>query len=292
MLQVLNGTITGQIGSLKSFIETNVALFTSFGWEVTFPAGLNSVIMKQGSYNNRTRAILYINDSTTLESRIFMGDSITGDTSSTLKNMTPRATQVAGGLYLRKSDTSNATVRNITLIFNNRSIYFIIQDGKSDYDYFVSFFGDYIPIGETKYTQILIGNTSSNANNVLFNKLSASITTLTGHYLLNDPVGLNKAIQFGKSIDYIKSNATTTMGSSGLSYPNPLNNKPLFSSVDLFIISPSILYLGKMPGIIIPLHNKPFANGDTFTIGTKSYIVINIYDIGQACFETSDTWEI
>lgn len=290
MLQVLNGTITGQIGSLKSFIETNVSLFTGFGWEVTFPVGLNSVIMKQGTYNNRTRAVLYLDDSTTIESRIAMGDMITGDTMATLKNITPRATQVSGGLFLRKSNTSDATSRNITLLFNNRSIYFIIQDGKSTDAYFVSFFGDYVPIGETKHTQLLIGNASSNTTSVLFNNVSTSIAVISGHYILNDPVGLNQSLQIGKSIDYIKSNVATIMGSNGLAYPNPINNKPLFSTIDLFTATP--YYIGKMPGIIAPLHNKPFANGDTFTIGSKSYLVINIYATGQACFETSDTWEI
>lgn len=294
MLQKLDGQITGQAGSLKTFIETNVTLFTNFGWEVTFPVSpANSVIMKQGTYNNRTRAIFYIDDSTTIESRIAMGDNIVGGNLMTnLVNRSPRESQVAGGLFLRKSNTSDATLRNISIIFNNRSMYFLIQDGKSTDTFFVSFFGDYIPIGETKYTQILISNAVTNTTSVLFNNVSTSIAVNSGHYMLNDPVGLNQSLQIGKSIDYIKSNVVNIMGAGGMAYPNPLNNKPFFSSCDIFTVTPSINYYGKLPGIIVPLHNKPFGNLDTFIIGTKTYLVVNIYATGQACFEISDTWEI
>lgn len=298
--QRIAGTITGQAGSLKAFLDTNLPLL---GWSLAF-TGTNKSVYRQGiEVNNKQRArtYLWINDDgptagSFREARVVMAESASGVELSNLNDLVPTIAQAATNLSIRKSNTLDAVTRNTILIGNERSFYLLIQSGDSTTEYAGSFFGDYVPIvKDEQWPTIIIARSTENTATASNDRLAAVnnniATILTGHHLVRDVNGYSKSININKAGDAIKSGSGTFLGNGGLAFPNPANGLPVFSDIAL-INSNSISYFGTMPGVIYPCHNKPFSNNDTFIFNGKNYEVFNVMSGGQLCIETSNTWEI
>lgn len=293
--QVFNATITGQNGTLIDFLVSIQSNLEALGWQF-YNRNLNKIILRQGSLNERKRSYLFIDDELAgypNESKLLLVDSILDDgvtDYSRLLSYTPLVSQSTNGILLIKSSTNDTTARDITLIATPRTLIFALKPNGGTTNT-ITYFGDYKPLAETDYPQIIIGKETYGFGSD-FDTQGSSITTFNGHYMTRVLNSLDKSVKFHKSGDTIKNNSSI-LGGGGLNYPNPVTGQPVFTKIDIHTnLSSKWSYVGEIAGVIAPCHNKPFNDGDVFSIGSRQYKVFNTSGNGQVCIETSSNWEV
>lgn len=249
-----------------------------------------------------------------------------------------QAGSIAGGFVgIRKSNTADAVARAWVLVGNGQSFYLFIESGDQPAPIGVTgfFFGDIKSYkANDQYAVSIIGRNAENSanstqgecfsmlshsSNAAFNTLASS---LIGHFMARRHTGLGGSVRFGVLADISKFTFANTfsaytgenqtaqtfgtfwMGRFGVNYPWQAPN-PVDGALWL---SPSYVchegaMRGYLPGLWIPLHDRPLAHGDTFAVAAgnlngKSFLgqaVIcsfnsNTTDSGLALIETSDTW--
>lgn len=70
-------------------------------------------------------------------------------------------------------------------------------------------------------------------------------------------------------------------GASGFAYPYPVSNSLIYQKP---IIVCAGVVRGEYPAILLPLHLRPLAAGDTVEISGKTYTVIDIPTSSEAAF--------
>lgn len=245
-----------------------------------------------------------------------------------------QAGSITGGfVVIRKSATADATARAWTLVANGQTIYLFIDNGDQAIPIAIPgyFFGDFKSYkASDQYAVGIIGRileNSSGANtaesfSALSNTTVANCLTasLIGHFAARRHTGVGGSVRFGKVADigrftgsisgYYTSEAQTAPAFSNISIGRYNVNYPFQApnSVDGSLwMSP--IYLchegalrGYLPGLWCPLHDRPLAHNDTFTVSSgnlngKSFQAIMLTcavtggnDQAMCFVETSDTW--
>jgi hypothetical protein len=252
---------------------------------------------------------------------------------------TGMAGAITGGFVgVRKSNTADATARPWVIVANGQSFYLFIESGDNVSPVGVTgfFFGDFKSYKSgDQYAVAIIGRSAENSSNSTtggecFSMLSATNTTtanllacsLPGHFVARRHTGVGGATRFGVLADVSK----FSMGNLSATYTGETMLTPVFGAwwmgrysvaypwqspnpVDgsLWMCPSYICHEGAMrgylPGLWIPLHDRPLGHGDTVTVAGgnlngKSLLAqavicsvsTNNQDSGIAMVETSDTW--
>lgn len=307
----LSGTANSLANLLNACLVTGYGSKAAAGWAREF-LGTNKAVFRAAS-GNRMR--LRVDDTGTQEARVVGYETMTDVDTGT--NPFPTTAQVSGGMYVRKSDTADATVRSWYMIATGILFHLFIDTGAPSADPATAgtaarssgmTFGEFnsFKAGDT-YNTIIIAQVSTGTTVARQGALSASasFTALTGHYLPR-----NAAATVG-SVGCSKCNAmlahhgdASTIGSSINSaaatpgYPDNVSGGMLITPLlieEANGSSPAIR--GLLPGIWSPVHAAPANHFDTLSgsggTAGKTFRLFNVGNaaaLGRALLETSDTW--
>lgn len=286
-----NNTFTMTVSGTPATPATGTITYgmTAAGWTKAY-SGTNLAAYQQGSHaTNPNQFYLYVGDTTTTYASI-RGYETMSSISDTTGAAFPTTTQ-ASSYYATKGDGSN---RGWIAVANKRTVYLMTDySGSLGTTMGGLMFGD---VGNydvnDNYAIGIIGGNSTTASSY-----TGSLTSgngLTGfHYVAR------AYSQSGTSQTYrANSNGVngTVAGGSGVTYSNPANSKLLMSKIYGGDVS-STNIRGEFPGIYAPNHNRPLANGDTFTasgdLAGKRFIAAHVgpnNTAGQLLIEISNGW--
>jgi len=261
------------------------------GWTKPY-SGTNLAAYKQGTGSNGF--YLYVDDTGTTAARGF-GYETMSSISDTSGNAFPTAAQVAGGLYLSKSN--GATNRAWIVVATEKDFYFWVDYTGTVTAANISFFGDfpsYVAGSDIYNTAFLAGTIAGFAagNGAEGVGASGMNSYLTGNYVARSYTNTGTSIAIQKSNDAAFAPSNSTSGSNGETYPSPVTGGLLISPVYINEFS-AFVRRGVMPGCLSPLHNKPLTHLDTFD-GTgdysgKTFLALTCYNSGQLFLEVSNT---
>lgn len=253
-------------------------------------AGTNLAVYRAPSGN---RHYLRVDDTGTTTARAIGYESMTDVNTGT--NGFPTNAQVASGLFINKSGTASAVDRAFIIVGDEKRFYIFVDVSSDTFSSAQAFFfGEVVSYksGDV-YNSMIIGPASSapTTGNTL-QMVTSNNTVIAGHYMARSYTQTGGSTQISKHLDYVKSNAASTIGSAGGTYPDPvsgaLNVSPIFLSESVNANR------GELPGIIGPLHNRPLTHGDTYDgsddYAGKKFLAINMYSGAQVHLEISNTW--
>jgi hypothetical protein len=223
----------------------------------------------------------------------------------------PTAAQQSGGLYVRKSETTDSAARGWVVVATDKAFYFLPQSNNSDWLTAPTvahisgqfFFGDFesFKSGDS-YNSIIIGAAATGGST---GRLGANVSTLTtasattGHFIARDYNGAGTSKAAMKRAVYDLQGYSPFGHASNAAFPDAVTSEMTVSPVAVTEINGSSLpiYRGLLPGLWAPLHSSPAAHGDTIagsgTTAGKSFQLFNISDagtLGRALIEISNTW--
>lgn len=210
----------------------------------------------------------------------------------------PTSGQASTGLAFPKSATVSATTRPWTLIADEAHFYWL-ADINSAGSSGVVCFGDlanpYKP-GDAFHTMIIAGIVGTNTNIAAseFENISNVLSqTRARHYMARTYNQLGASTAFGKIGDLNMGSMGGTSG--GMTYPAPHDNGLYVSGVR---VNEASLLRGLMPGLYMPLHDQPLADG-TFTtdiVGLAGRVLLakklnqGGVSSGEALFDITGPW--
>ena len=264
------------------------------GWTKPFADGTYVAVYKQPSGSNGF--YMRIDDNSTANIARMLGYETMTDVSTGLTPF-PTAAQLAGGVYVVKSDAVSAAARPWMLVCNGPIMHlFVAHDNSATWaNGNGTGFGDiktYKAGGADPYGTVLIGNTAASYASNSIQSLSMSIDNYTsGHWMARSYSGIGGSIAVSKTSDYAKSRGASTVGSNGIPYPSAVDGGLYVAPLWLAETAPR----GELPGLWNPLHNRPLANGDVWIPSSGSLLgntfeAVNLFGNGQIFVETSDTW--
>ena len=254
-------------------------------WTKLFSAS-NKVVYKQGSGSNLF--CMHMDDSVAGTTK-FRGCESATDI-NTLVSLFPTETQMPGGMFWWKSDSS--TPRFWMLLASEEFLIWLADYSTSvasNSYWSPNFFGDIIPVDSTDpYATISIGNQYNNSPQS-FAPLTSYNGTNSYHYVARRYGGIGSS----RNISKLSPNPglVTGLGTGGYSFPHPMDGKFHYSPV---YIGDPLGIRGKIPGLWNPFHYKPLAHGDIFQ-GTgvdshRTFMAWNVYSDGQVLLEISNSW--
>jgi len=266
------GTITGKLAGS--------------GWTKPF-TGTNKAAYLQGAGGNGH--YLRVDDTGATEARVVGYESMSDIDAGAAAF--PTEAQISGGLYVEKSSTAGATERDWFLVSSEDCFYLRVDHSANATTPTVTHFGDFesYKAGDTYNTQLISG-TSTGYNSYLFASVGSLVATPPGSYVCRDVTSEGTAVTSGRMVDAGKSGSW--FGSGSLTYPTEADAALYVSDVEVVEL-PGVIR-GKLKGVIVPFHQKPFTDGDIFegvgSFAGKTYIVLNSYNNAQTFFEISDTY--
>jgi hypothetical protein len=294
-------TLTGLAGSLITVLDYALPLL---GWTKDF-SGTNGGAYRQGAGTQPFRYYVNINDNgpgagVGKEARAVGYETMTAFATGT--NLCPTAAQLANGLFLRKSNTADATARPWYLIGDARTFYMSVLTNDSAGVYLTWMFGDFFSrkgVGDLGGAMI-IGRIAENSAAItsgveVIDVFGAVQGTLAGHYAFRDVQATVGAVACGK---YGDMGVVSAAGMAGrIAYKNPADNQIYVAAIKVNTITPTVTARGRMRGVMHWGHPlTAVTDRDTFT-GTedltgKTYeAVVQGGSGGVFLYETSDTWE-
>lgn len=266
------GTITAKVAPAK--------------WSKLF-SGSNKVVYKQGSGSNLF--CLYLDDSVAGSCK-FKGCESATDV-NTLISLFPTESQISGGMYWWKSDSS--TARFWTLIASEKFLIWLADyntSALSNSYWMPCLFGDIIPTDPTDpYATISVGTQYSSSPGPDWTSITSFSGTTQYTYIARRYGGIGSS----RNVSRVSPNSglITSLGYGGYAFPNPIDGKLHYSPV---YIGDPLGIRGKIPGIWNPLHSRPLVHGDLFqgsgVDASRTFLVWNIYSSGQIFIEVSNTW--
>ena len=268
------------------------------GWQKVF-SGVNKAVYRATSGN---RFYLRVDDADNNVARVVGYETMTGVDTGTFSF--PTQTQVAGGLFLRKT---NGSTGGWAVFANSTSFYFMPSVSNVNWSPITTddaggqfFFGEFVSYRlNDAYNTMIIGATASTLGNGYFGNNSTisvnNVTFLPGHYLARNAVGLRGSIGCSKYTGKLRyetsfgANTRTILGDyDDLAntkvpvYPDPVSGKvPL---MHVHVTEPnnqtvvgfnSESMRGYLPGLWVPVV-RGFLHGDTMNGGNmlagKSFI--------------------
>lgn len=303
--------LTGQVGSLITVLDaclvTGYGALGAAGWAKEFTATNKAVY--RAAAGNRMR--LRIDDTFGNESRAVGYETMTTVDAGT--NAFPTNVQLSGGMYIRKSNTADATARPWVIVATEKAFYFLPDSAGANWltAPAVSSLSGQFYFGEFQsfksgdlYNTMIIGADTSGTNLCQLGQLVTSGPTHSNgssHYLARSYLNTGTSILCSKRALYDVT-SSPIIGYSGGYYP-PF---PDIVTNDM-MISPIVIYepsagnqsviRGMMSGLWAPLHQTPGAHADTINgSGTTAGKTFLLFDTamgstnGRGLLEISNTW--
>lgn len=267
------------------------------GWTKPFADGTYVAAYKQPAGSNGFYMRLDDNTSATV-ARLVGYETM--ENVSTGGQAFPSSAQLTGGVYVVKSDTTNASARPWLLICNGPLFYlFVNQDDSPIWNNANgTAYGDvasYKAGGSDPYSTAIIGNGSPSSSSNSLQALVSSVGSVSvGHWMARSYTGIGGSLAIGKTSDYAKTSSSSA-GSGGMSYPSPIDGGIYVAPMWLSEPAPTTAVRGLLPGIWCPLHARPLGQGDIWTpqsggLSGKILEAVNMYPASQVFIEISDTW--
>lgn len=289
---VLSGTAGALIGVLTACLVTGYGSKTASGWSKDF-TGTNLATFRP---SEGTRFYLRVDDTGSTSARVRGFESMSDVNTGT--GLFPTDAQVSGGGYVQKSNSSDATARGWALFADQKRFILVSASVASTIAASATagygmYFGDFISnkLGDAYNCILIAGHAVSSPQ---LGTGSTGLSAVNGHWVARAFTQTGGSILVGKHSDYVKGGATTTIGSGGAIYPDPitggLNIAPLYISEDTST-------RGVLPGLWAPLHNLPGQPGDTFSgagaLSAKTFMLADASSSSsraRVAVEISDTW--
>lgn len=276
------------------------------GWTKPF-TGTNKAAFRQGSGSNQFY-IRVVDDApteaaTARDARVRGYETMTDVDTGT--DLFPTVVQQANGLFVRKSSTADATVRNWILFADARTFYLFTLPAGADVNptgYRGLWFGEFYSLKTADPYRVGIAsrnaenNTAASSDTIdIFNNTLSVATTANfvarGH---NETAG---SVNVGKHGDNSKANSTLLTGF--VPYTNPANGAFYLSRVWIHdpTTTPVNSLRGRMRGFWHFLHAVGSVTDGDVLIGTgelagKTFLIVKLTaNSGVYCMETSNTVE-
>lgn len=234
------------LGWTKSFSGTNVASYK-------MPVGSSGLYL--GVDDNQASGAQYY-----ARVRGFETMTAAGVAAASGTGPFPTDAQLSGGQYWQKSNSQDATARVWRIVGDANGFWIWVNAGAGTVIYY---FGDVpsLKAGDA-YNCLIIGSNAAQttACSPPLQGIVALNTANTGYHVARSYTQLGSALAIGFSGD---SAMTSGWGNGGLPFPHGPDNGLLLSKVRMH--EPSVCIRGVMPGIYLPLHNKPGVDGDLVT---------------------------
>lgn len=268
-------------GSMITLLD--YLLVTTMGWTKPY-TGTNLAAYRQPAGTNQY--YLRVDDTSTTTARIVGYETMSDVNTGT--GPFPTAAQVSGGAYLEKGAAAPWKM------FSDGKIFYLFI--KPAANTFVTAFGDPVSYkAADAFHTLIIAQAAAGQTVINFAALSATMGVNTGHYVARPYTQVGTSKQVGKFSDAPRI-GSTTMGSAGSTYPNPIEGSLVQAPV---WISEGTVAEGTralLPGVWCPCHDHPLTDGDTFSgtgiLAGRTFEAVDLQAVGaQQCFiETSDTW--
>lgn len=295
---VLSASPGALIGVLSACLVDGYGSKSGAGWTKT--VGTNVAAYRQGALGSGMS--LRVNNSSSVGyARVVGYESMTDVDTGT--NAFPTAAQIAGGLYMTLSNTTDATARPWVLAADSGRFYLWVgynvttTTGLATVAYEpMYFFGDIISYkpGDAFPTMLLANVTSSvSVNEMAGTSLMGAL--LVGHYMSRSHTSAVGAVQVGKYAD--TSISMSAIGNGGSAYPDPVTGS--FRVGRIYVSTGAVVSTrGHLPGLWAPLGMMVGAPGDTFSgagnTAGRSFLLLDSQSSGtrgRVALETSDTWD-
>ncbi|MBF0283148.1 MAG: hypothetical protein HQL51_01665 [Magnetococcales bacterium] len=297
-------TLTGENGSLVALLLA--CLVNGYGGKAgagwTRPyTGTGKAVFKAGA---GTQACLWIDDNApgggaAREARARGYEAMTGlDAGS---GPFPTTSQMAVPVILRKSASTDATIRPWIVLADDKRFYLFLDNGDSAGNLSGFFFGDLnsVKTGGDAYSGAIIGRTTENSATASHDVLPSLGTTgpnssaLGAHYVARSHDPTNPvAVNFGKFAE-LAYHSGSTMGAASnfTTTPNPPDGGIYFTPI---MTCHGGAARGRMPGLWAPCHNRYFSHGVTITgsgeTAGRSLLLINTLNSGQLALDLTGPW--
>lgn len=172
----------------------------------------------------------------------------------------PTDSQVSGGGYAMKRNTSGTTGSNYVFVSDGSFLYLFTEFYPSSYpiSYSPLLFGDFVSwLSVDPFGCLLLAPIASESNPNAQNQFWLYSGT-TGKYLARDST-LNPSTPT-TFLNYGPAEGGTYLGNSGFTYPNPLDGGILTYS-PIRIVQSATIPRGQYPGLAVPLHAAPLTTG-------------------------------
>jgi hypothetical protein len=286
---------TGGI-SINTGTGTMTTKTPAAGWTQPY-TGTNLSAFRQGGGQQR---YLRVDDTTTLTSRI-IGYETMSDVNTGVGGF-PTNSQVVGGLYVQRSSTADAVLREWVLVADNKNL-FLWVGWNSVFPYVDSPMIGYFDLLPSKagdiYATCLAANVSAVIAGFRMSYLVATVNAAdaTGSFVVRSFTQIGTAMPVNKISDYGKGNAQVNAGASGLIYPHQTDGCLWVSPIWLAEVQPTLAQnciRGTIPNMWNPLHYRPLNHGDTFigtgTLAGKVLMAFNIQPAAQVFLDISSSW--
>ncbi|MGI0075913.1 MAG: hypothetical protein ACREAU_00725 [Nitrosopumilaceae archaeon] len=291
--------------SVNPSTKPTVNFLTVGGWTRAF-SGTNTASYRQGSLSNGM--LLAVDDpaqaaaaTSNVRVRGFETMTAAGVAVANGTGPFPTDSQASGGLFWNKANsiaTTSAAGRPYNIACSEKLVIFHVSSNLlTAIDAFVGVFGDSktYKVGDA-YNTLIIGGIGGTVitNNELHNiVINVSTATAAGHYVARAYTQIGSSLSFAKHVDANKQGSTTTMGGvGGMTYPNPVDGGLYLSPV--FLQETASAVRGELPGVWVPLHNKPLEHRDTFvgtgTLAGRTFMALKMTAAAEMFLEISDTW--
>lgn len=305
----LSGTANSLANLLNACLVTGYGTKAAAGWAREF-LGTNKAVFRAAS-GNRMR--LRVDDTGSQEARVVGYETMTDVDTGT--NPFPTTAQVSGGMYVRKSDTADATVRSWYMVATDLLFHLFIDTGAPSADPATAAtaarcsgmtFGQFTSYkaGDT-YNTIIIAqvNTGTSVARQGAINASTSFAAVTGHFMPRNAAATVGSITASKCLAMLSHHgdqSTIGVGAATTTpaYPDNVSGGLLLTPIlveEANGSSPAVR--GLLPGLWAPVHINPANHFDTLSgsggTAGKTFRLFNIGNagtMGRCLLETSDTW--
>lgn len=286
-------TLTGQAGSLIALLDAclvnGYGSKLAAGWTKPY-SGTNLAAYRAGGGHLR---YLRVDDSGTQYGRLRGFTALTSIDEVDGTDPFPTDSIILGGLYCCKSNTTDAVARPWILIAHEAAFYLTIFHAETVFSVDPTtmewvFFGDIVGYNPADlYNTALIARGSATTSNSSSALGRLGTATSSGHYAARDASGAGGARQF--AVFPVYPGSLTYSGATGPSYPDPVTGGMLLAPAQINDGSAASSLRGRLPGLYLPLHNKPGSHLYTMTMGSETLLLANCY-AGRLAIAISDTW--
>lgn len=267
------------------------------GWTQEF-SGTNLAVFRPPS---GTRMRLRIDDTSATDARVRGYEAMSDVNTGT--GLFPTDALQNGGSYMHKS-SAGSTSRGWVLAADQKRFILIVAQSAATVDASGAvgqglFFGDIktAKSGDAFHCFInaglATGSTSSAFGSI--NNGPSGLSTASGHFLARSYTQVGGAVYASKHTDAVKTANTSTLGTGGVAYPDPITGGILVAPIYVAELGN---VRGVLPGVWAPLHNLPASPGDTFSgsgdLAGKTFMLLDVggqSTRGRIALEISDTWE-
>lgn len=292
----LSGTAGTLIAVLKACLVDGYGSKASSGWTQEF-SGTNLAVFRPPS---GTRMYLRVNDTDTSDARVRGYEAMSGVNTGT--GLFPTDAQLNGGGYLYKASSGMGS--GWVLVADQKHFTLIIAPNVATVSASTGY-GQGLFFGDIKTAKsgdafhcFLNAGLDTGASSSAFGSINNGPTGLaaaSGHSLARSYTQVGGAVYASKHTDAVKTANTSTLGTGGVAYPDPITGGILVAPI---YVAESGNVRGVLPGVWAPLHNLPASPGDTFSgsgdLAGKTFMLLDVGSQstrGRIALEISDTWE-